>query len=108
MLGYSRLLWLRFYSRQTMPVLIEGLESAFCRFGGVSQELLFDQACAVVVSDDRASGGELAPGAEFLRFAALLGIRAAGRAVLTGRRPRARRGGRSATSGRASSTAGRS
>lgn len=28
-LGYSRQLWLRFYSRQTMPVLIEGLESAF-------------------------------------------------------------------------------
>lgn len=35
-LGYSRLLWLRFYARQTMPVLIEGLENAFCRFGGVS------------------------------------------------------------------------
>ena len=39
-LGYSRLLWLRFYSRQTMAVLIEGLESAFERFGGVPQELL--------------------------------------------------------------------
>ena len=34
-LGYSRLLWLRFYSRQTMPVLFEGLESTFDRFGGV-------------------------------------------------------------------------
>ena len=28
-LGYSRLLWLRFYARQTMAVLVEGLESAF-------------------------------------------------------------------------------
>ena len=73
-LGYSRLLWLRFYTRQTMPVLIEGLESAFCRFGGVPQELLFDQMRAVVVSDDRTSGGELALNAEFLRFAAHWGF----------------------------------
>ena len=27
-LGYSRLLWLRFYSQQTMAVLVDGLESA--------------------------------------------------------------------------------
>ncbi|MCY3590459.1 MAG: IS21 family transposase [Acidobacteria bacterium] len=73
-LGYSRLLWLRFYTRQTMPVLIEGLESAFSRFGGVPRELLFDQMGAVVVSDDRASGGELALNAEFLRFAAHWGF----------------------------------
>jgi len=73
-LGYSRLLWLRFYARQTMPVLIEGLESAFGRFGGVPRELLFDQMRAVVVSDDRASGGELALNAEFLRFAAHWGF----------------------------------
>ena len=42
-LGYSRLLWLHFYTRQPMPVLMEGLESAFDRFGGVPEELLFDQ-----------------------------------------------------------------
>ena len=34
-LGHSRLLWVRFYPRQTMPVLIDGLESAFACFGGV-------------------------------------------------------------------------
>ena len=73
-LGYSRLLWLRFYSRQTMAVLHAGLESAFCRFGGVPRELLFDQMRAVVVSDDRASGGGLALNAEFLRFAAHWGF----------------------------------
>ncbi len=38
-LSHSRLLWLRFYRRQTMAVLIEGLESAFECFGGVPQEL---------------------------------------------------------------------
>ena len=58
-LGYSRLLWLHFYSRQTMAVLMEALESAFERFGGVPQELLFDQMRAVVLSDDRAAGGGL-------------------------------------------------
>ena len=73
-LGYSRLLWLRFFARQTMSVLVEGLESAFERFGGVPEELLFDQMRAVVLSDDRASGGELILNAEFLRFAAHWGF----------------------------------
>ena len=73
-LGYSRLLWLRFYSRQTMPVLFEGLEAAFERFGGVPRELLFDQMRSVVVSDDRFSGGGLVVNAEFLRFAAHWGF----------------------------------
>ena len=69
-LGYSRLLWLRFYPRQTMQVLFAGLESAFGAFGGVPQELLFDQMRAVVIDDDRLSRGALVLNAEFLRFAA--------------------------------------
>ena len=73
-LGHSRLLWLRFYPRQTMDVLIDGLESAFERFGGVPRELLFDQMRAVVLSDDRTAGGELVLNAEFLRFAAHWGF----------------------------------
>ncbi len=73
-LGHSRLLWLRFYPRQTMAVLIDGLESAFERFGGVPRELLFDQMRSLVLSDDRAGGGELILNAEFLRFAAHWGF----------------------------------
>jgi len=73
-LGHSRLLWLRFYPRQTMPVLTEGLESAFARFGGVPAELLFDPMRAVVLSDDRTSGGGLVLNAEFLRFSAHWGF----------------------------------
>ena len=73
-LGHSRLLWLRFYPRQTMAVLTEGLESAFARFGGVPAELLFDQMRAVVLSDDRSAGGELVLNAEFLRFSAHWGF----------------------------------
>ncbi len=73
-LGYSRLLWLRFYPRQTMAVLVEGLESAFASFGGVPRELLFDQMRAVVVSDDRLSGGGVVLNPEFLRFAAHWGF----------------------------------
>ena len=75
-LSYSRLLWLRFFPRQTMAVLQEGLESAFARFGGVPEELLFDQMRAVVVSDGRAGGGELVVNGEFLRFAAHWGFKA--------------------------------
>ena len=52
-----------------MAVLIDGLENAFARFGGVPQELLFDQMRAVVLSNDRTGGGELVLNAEFLRFA---------------------------------------
>ena len=61
-LGYSRLLWLHFYTRQTIPVLMEGLESAFGRFGGVPEELLFDQMRAVALSDE--ARGRRRPGAE--------------------------------------------
>lgn len=69
-LGYSRLLWLQFYSRQTMGVLIRGLEQAFEFLGGVPNELLFDQLKAVIVDDERLSGGRLLENTEFLRFAA--------------------------------------
>jgi len=55
-LGHSRLLWLRFYRRQAMAALTEGLESAFGRFGGVPRELLFDQMRAVALSDRRSEG----------------------------------------------------
>ena len=73
-LSHSRLLWLPFYRRQTMAVLIDGLESAFARFGGVPKELLFDQTRAVVLSDQRVGGGELVLNAEFLRVAAHWGF----------------------------------
>jgi transposase len=68
-LGYSRLLWCRFYPRQDMATLIDGLEDAFVAFGGVPQELLFDQMKAVITRDLRLEGGALVRNAEFLRFA---------------------------------------
>jgi transposase len=69
-LGYSRLLWVRFYPRQTMATLMAGLEEAFAYFGGVPQELLFDQLKAVIDDDRRPDGGTLLENPEFLRFAA--------------------------------------
>ena len=48
-LGYSRLLWCRFYPRQDMATLMDGIEEAFLYFGGVPQELLFDQMKAVII-----------------------------------------------------------
>jgi transposase len=68
-LGYSRLLWCRFYPRQDMAALLDGLEDAFVAFGGVPQELLFDQMKAVITRDLRLEGGALVRNAEFLRFA---------------------------------------
>jgi transposase len=68
-LGYSRLLWLEFHRRQTMEVLMRGLEAAFAYFGGVPEELLFDQLKAVIIDDQRVNGGALLKNAEFLRFA---------------------------------------
>jgi transposase len=68
-LGYSRLLWCRFYPRQDMATLIDGLEEAFHAFGGVPQELLFDQMKAVITRDLRLEGGALVRNTEFLRFA---------------------------------------
>jgi hypothetical protein len=63
------LLWCRFYPRQDMATLIDGLEEAFLYFGGVPQELLFDQMKAVITRDLRLEGGSLVHNAEFLRFA---------------------------------------
>lgn len=74
-LGYSRLLWLQFYERQTMEVLIRGLEASFEFFGGVTAELLFDQMKSVVIDDQRLKGGAVFENEEFLRFAAHWGFR---------------------------------
>jgi transposase len=74
-LGYSRLLWLRFATRQDLPTLCAGLEAAFQSFGGVPAELLFDQMRAVVLRDLRLGGSALTTNGEFRRFAAHWGFR---------------------------------
>jgi len=74
-LGYSRLLWVGFYPRQTMQALMHGLEAALSHWGGVPAELLFDQLKAVVISDERPAGGALLANPEFLRFASHWGFR---------------------------------
>ena len=74
-LGYSRRMWLRFYERQTMPVVMGGLEASFPCFGGVPSELLFDQMKAVITDDKRHEGGRLTENPEFLRFSGHWGFR---------------------------------
>src|SRR5579859_5444040 len=74
-LGYSRLLYLEFVTQQTMETVIRGLEAAFGYFGGVPQEVLFDQMRAVIVDDQRPRGGRLLENPEFLRVAAHWGFR---------------------------------
>lgn len=67
-LGYARLLWLGFFPRQSMEVLMRRLESAFAFFGGMPAKLLFDQVKAVVIEDRRDGGGALLRNSEFRRF----------------------------------------
>jgi transposase len=74
-LGYSRLLWVRFFSRKDMRALLTGLEEAFGFFGGVPQELLFDQMRSVITKDGRLNGEKLVTNAEFVRFAAHWGFK---------------------------------
>jgi transposase len=74
-LGYSRLLWIKFYSKQDMQTLFAGLEEAFAFFGGVPREILFDQMASVITRDLRDQGGRLVENQEFLRFAAHWGFR---------------------------------
>ena len=73
-LGYSRLLWLRFFRRKDMQALVEGLEAAFGFFGGVPKELLFDQMKSVITKDERLNGRRLIHNPEFLRFSAHWGF----------------------------------
>jgi transposase len=88
-LVYSRLLWCRFYPRQDMATLIDGLEDAFQYFGGVPHELLFDQMKAVITRDLQLEGGALVRNAECL-----------GRAHHWGFTPRACRPYRAQTKGK--------
>ena len=74
-LGYSRYMWLQYCERQTMAVVMRGLEAAFAHFRGVPAEILFDQMRAVVIEDCRADGGRLTENPEFLRFAGHWGFR---------------------------------
>jgi hypothetical protein len=48
---------------------LDGLEDAFRGFGGVPQELVFDQMKAVITRDLRLESGALVRNLEFLRFA---------------------------------------
>ncbi len=74
-LGYSRRMWVQYYERQTMAVVMRGLESAFRYFRGVPSELLFDQMKAVIIEDGRGKGGRLVENREFLRFSVHWGFR---------------------------------
>ena len=74
-LGHSRRMWLRFHRRQTLMVVIRGIEEAFLQLRGVPTELLFDQMKAVVISDRRGAGGRLIENPEFRGFSDHWGFR---------------------------------
>jgi transposase len=74
-LGYSRLLWVRFFPRQDLRTLQRGLSECFATWGGVPQHLLFDQMKSVLTRDDRLTGGGLLTNLECQRFAQHYGFR---------------------------------
>lgn len=55
--SYSRFLHVDWVPRQTALTVMQALERAFAAFGGVPQELLFDQMKSVIVEDHRGTGG---------------------------------------------------
>ncbi len=63
-LGYCRHMWLRFYERQTMAVVMRGLEAVFRYFRGVPAEILFDQLKAVVAEGGSADSATACSSAE--------------------------------------------
>ena len=74
-LGYSRLLWVRFFPRQDLRTLQQGLRECFESWGGVPRQLLFDQMKSVLTRDDRLTGGGLLTNLECQRFAQHYGFR---------------------------------
>ena len=54
-LGYSRRSHIRAFRNERQESWFDGLESAFTKFGGMTEEVLFDNARALVVDHDRAS-----------------------------------------------------
>jgi len=72
-LGYSRRQYVQAFRSETQSAWFEGLESALRYFGGVPQEVLVDNAKALVTHNDRASG-ELLLNEKFKALAAYWGF----------------------------------
>ena len=49
--GYSRRMWLRFYERQTMGMVIRGIEESFACFGGVPGEMMDHRTLRLATGD---------------------------------------------------------
>ena len=55
-LGYSRRLYVRAFLAQRQDDWLEGLEGAFRHFGGLTEQVLCDNASPLVISHDRKTG----------------------------------------------------
>ncbi|WP_307154099.1 IS21 family transposase [Rhodopseudomonas julia] len=73
-LGYSRVIHVRAFRHARQESWFEGLESAFLMFGGVPEEVLLDNARALVVDHDAATR-MVVFNARFLAFARHWGFR---------------------------------
>src|SRR5690606_31661347 len=57
-LGYSRATFVRFSAREDGPAWLEGLREAFAYFGGVTEDVLFDNAGAIITARDAYGEGQ--------------------------------------------------
>lgn len=68
-LGYSRVTFVRFTDQEDFPIWRECLQAAFEYFGGVPQEVLFDNAKPVIIERDVYGPGQHRWHAGMLQFA---------------------------------------
>ena len=73
-LGYSRRPYVRAFRHERQSAWLEGIEGAFRHFGGVTAEVLVDNAKALVTHHDAATR-EVAFNGRFLAFARYWGVR---------------------------------
>ena len=73
-LGYSRRCYVRCFRHERQSAWFDGIEGAFEHFGGVPEEVLLDNARALVDHHDAATG-EVRFNARFLAFARYWGFR---------------------------------
>jgi transposase len=73
-LGYSRRLFVRAFQHERQSAWFDGIEAAFCHFGGVPQEVLLDNARALVDRHDAATR-EVTFNERLIAFASYWGVR---------------------------------
>ncbi len=74
-LGYSRASYVQFFDHERTEAWMEGIERAFDFFGGVPQDVLFDNAKAIIIERDTYGEGQHRWNKELLHLAETYGFK---------------------------------